>query len=129
MKIAICEDDPIHAQILMRMIAQWQEKTKRQDKMVKTEVFRSAEQLLCSRDEQAQSGFDLAFLDIGLKRMDGMELAKRLRKENDQMILVFTAADALSAPKGYEVAAFRYLIKPLHADQVESVLTQAYDKI
>lgn len=129
MRIAICEDDSIHAQILMHMIAQWQEKTKRKDEVVNTEVFQSAEQFLCSMDEHTQSEFDLAFLDIGLKRMDGMELAKRLRKENDQMILVFTTADALSAPKGYEVDAFRYLVKPLHADQVEHVLTQAYDKI
>ena len=58
-----------------------------------------------------------------------MELAKRLSEENNHMIIVFTTADALSAPKGYEVEAFRYLVKPLHGDQVEAVLTQVYDKI
>ena len=127
MRIAICEDNPIHAKILMRMIEKWQEKVS--DQVIKTEVFQSAEQFLCSIDEDAQSVFDLAFLDIGLKRMDGMELAKRLREENNHMIIVFTTADALSAPKGYEVEAFRYLVKPLHGDQVEAVLTQVYDKI
>lgn len=79
MRIAICEDNPIHAKILMRMIEKWQEKVS--DQVIKTEVFQSAEQFLCSIDEDAQSVFDLAFLDIGLKRMDGMELAKRLREE------------------------------------------------
>ena len=111
----------------MRMIEKWQEKVS--DQVIKTEVFQSAKQFLCSIDEDAQSVFDLAFLDIGLKRMDGMELAKRLREENNHMIIVFTTADALSAPKGYEVEAFRYLVKPLHGDQVEAVLTQVYDKI
>ena len=114
MRIAICEDNPIHAKILMRMIEKWQEKVS--DQVIKTEVFQSAEQFLCSIDEDAQSVFDLAFLDIGLKRMDGMELAKRLREENNHMIIVFTTADALSATKGYEVEAFRYLVKPLHGD-------------
>lgn len=75
MRIAICEDNPIHAKILMRMIEKWQEKVS--DQVIKTEVFQSAEQFLCSIDEDAQSVFDLAFLDIGLKE-DGMELAKRL---------------------------------------------------
>lgn len=79
MRIAICEDNPIHAKILMRMIEKWQEKVS--DQVIKTEVFQSAEQFLCSIDEDAQSVFDLAFLDIGLKRMDGMELAKWLREE------------------------------------------------
>ena len=73
MRIAICGDNPIHAKILMRMIEKWQEKVS--DQVIKTEVFQSAEQFLCSIDEDAQSVFDLAFLDIGLKRMDGMELA------------------------------------------------------
>ena len=86
MRIAICEDNPIHAKILMRMIEKWQEKVS--DQVIKTEVFQSAEQFLCSIDEDAQSVFDLAFLDIGLKRMDGMELAKRLREENNHMIIV-----------------------------------------
>ena len=71
MRIAICEDNPIHAKILMRMIEKWQEKVS--DQVIKTEVFQSAEQFLCSIDEDAQSVFDPAFLDIGLKRMDGME--------------------------------------------------------
>ena len=68
MRIAICEDNPIHAKILMRMIEKWQEKVS--DQVIKTEVFQSAEQFLCSIDEDAQSVFDLAFLDIGLKRME-----------------------------------------------------------
>ena len=45
------------------------------------------------------------------------------------MIIIFTIDDALSAPKGYDVEAFRYLVKPLHGAVVEAVLTQVYDKI
>lgn len=36
MRIAICEDNPIHAKILMRMIEKWQEKVS--DQVIKTEV-------------------------------------------------------------------------------------------
>lgn len=34
MRIAICEDNPIHAKILMRMIEKWQEKVS--DQVIKT---------------------------------------------------------------------------------------------
>ena len=47
MRIAICEDNPIHAKILMRMIEKWQEKVS--DQVIKTEVFQSAEQFLCMK--------------------------------------------------------------------------------
>ena len=95
MRIAICEDDPLHAQLLVKMIAHWQKTEEGQKETVKTEIFLSAEQLLCSKEESFS--FDLAFLDIGLKQMDGLELARHLRAENEQIILVFTTADALSA--------------------------------
>ena len=127
MRIAICEDDPLHAQILADMIAHWQKTESGQKEVVKIEIFLSAEQLLCSKEESFS--FDLAFLDIGLKQMDGLELARHLRAQNEQIILVFTTADALSAAKGYEVEAFRYLVKPLHLEQVEDVLTQVCQKL
>ena len=88
MRIAICEDDPLHAQLLVKMIAHWQKTEEGQKETVKTEIFLSAEQLLCSKEESFS--FDLAFLDIGLKQMDGLELARHLRAENEQIILVFT---------------------------------------
>lgn len=53
MRIAICEDNPIHAKILMRMIEKWQEKVS--DQVIKTEVFQSAEQFLCSMKMRSQS--------------------------------------------------------------------------
>ena len=127
MRIAICEDDLLHAQLLVKMIAHWQKTEEGQKETVKTEIFLSAEQLLCSKEESFS--FDLAFLDIGLKQMDGLELARHLRAENEQIILVFTTADALSAAKGYEVDAFRYLVKPLHLEQVEEVLSQVCQKL
>ena len=127
MRIAICEDDPLHAQLLVKMIAHWQKTEEGQKETVNTEIFLSAEQLLCSKEESFS--FDLAFLDIGLKQMDGLELARHLRAENEQIILVFTTADALSAAKGYEVDAFRYLVKPLHLEQVEEVLSQVCQKL
>lgn len=48
-----------------------------------------------------------------------------LIKKDRLIFLVFTTALKKYAPKGYEVQAFRYLIKPLGEDQVFQALTEA----
>ena len=58
------------------------------------------------------SVFDLAFLDIDMKGMDGLTLARRLRAARPDAVIVFVTNFVQYAPEGYEVQAFRYLLKP-----------------
>ena len=56
---------------------------------------------------------DLIILDLGLPRLDGIEVAKRLRESDDVPILVLTARDALEARvEGLDAGADDYLVKP-----------------
>lgn len=67
-----------------------------------------------SRPEELEdlSRFDLAFLDIDMKEMDGLTLARRLRAARPDAVIVFVTNFVQYAPEGYEVQAFRYLLKP-----------------
>ena len=58
------------------------------------------------------SCFDLAFLDIDMKGTDGLTLARRLRAARPDAVIVFVTNFVQYAPEGYEVQAFRYLLKP-----------------
>ena len=58
-----------------------------------------------------------------------MQLAKMIREEDRLIFLVFTTALKKYAPKGYEVSAFRYLIKPLQENEVFQALTKASQMI
>lgn len=120
MRIAICEDNREHAEILKTMIAHWAEHTKTQ---VDVSCFQSAEQFLFLMKDDAH--YDLAFLDIQLEKMTGMQLARLIRKEDKTMILVFTTGEKGYAMQGYEVSAFRYLLKPLKENEVVTTLTKA----
>lgn len=124
MRIAICEDNEIHALLLKKMICEW---AKQRQKNVKINIFSSAEQMLVSIDDNIV--FETAFVDISLKYMNGIELARRLRKENKCMLLVFVTADAAWAVQGYEVSAFRYLVKPIKKEQIEKVLDAADENL
>ena len=63
---------------------------------------------------------DLLVLDLGLPRMDGIEVARRLRKdEDDTPILMLTARDALdSRVEGLDVGADDYLVKPFERQEL-----------
>ncbi len=64
---------------------------------------------------EAASDFapDAVVLDLGLPKLDGLEVARRLRSEGDVPILVLTARDAVEARvKGLDAGADDYLVKP-----------------
>lgn len=119
MRIAICEDNKAHAEILKKMVTRWADKEMLQVEIV---CYESAEEFLFyMKDDQH---YDLAFLDIQLEKMNGMELARLIRKEDKTMFLVFTTGEKGYALKGYEVSAFRYLVKPLREQDVANALTR-----
>lgn len=119
MRIAICEDNKEHAEILKSMVSRWAEK-----EMIEVDIgyYQSAEEFLFYMKEDAH--YDLAFLDIQLEKMNGLQLAKLIRAEDKTIFLVFTTGEKGYALKGYEVSAFRYLIKPLREQDVAVALSK-----
>lgn len=120
MRIAICEDNREHREILEEMINRWAQK---QRENVLVRHYESAEQFLFFMKDEPH--FDLVFLDIQMSKINGLQLARMIRQEDRLILLIFTTALKRYAPVGYEVAAFRYLIKPLQENEVFSVLTKA----
>ena len=57
--------------------------------------------------------FDIAFLDIDMEKLNGIELARKLRSKNPTSIIIFVTNFIQYAPEGYEVNAFRYLLKSI----------------
>lgn len=61
--------------------------------------------------DQELASFDLVFLDIDMEPEDGIQTARRLRKLHSNAILLFVTNYIEYSPEGYEVNAFRYLLK------------------
>src|SRR4051795_1298790 len=63
---------------------------------------------------------DLIILDLGLPRLDGVDVARRLREGGDEVpILILTARDALeSRVEGLDVGADDYLVKPFERQEL-----------
>ena len=62
---------------------------------------------------------DLVILDLGLPKVDGLEVAKQLRAHDDVPILMLTARDAVeSRVEGLDSGADDYLVKPFERQEL-----------
>jgi DNA-binding response OmpR family regulator len=62
---------------------------------------------------------DLVVLDLGLPKLDGMEVARRLREDDDTPILMLTARDEVeSRVEGLDTGADDYLVKPFDRQEL-----------
>ncbi len=68
---------------------------------------------------------DILFLDIQMPEMDGMETARKLRKQNQQMILIFVTVTQDYVFQSFDVRAFHYLVKPFEDAKFQEVLQNA----
>ena len=72
---------------------------------------------------------DILFLDIQMPGMDGMETAKMLRQDNEDMILIFVTAAEEYVFQAFDVGAFHYLVKPFSDEKLKEVVTKAVHAI
>lgn len=112
MKIAVCDDEIV----LVKQIDQYLWK----QPGCSVSCYSSPEKL-CAEYE-AGKRYDVVFLDVLMEPMNGITLARRIRSLDRNVILIFITAYLEYAPEGYEVNAFRYLLKPVTEAAVLEVM-------
>ena len=107
-RVLVVEDDEEIAQVLQRSL-----------RMEGYEVKLAADGVRGLEEAHAFLP-DLIVLDLGLPRLDGVDVAKRLREDGDEVpILMLTARDALeSRVEGLDVGADDYLVKPFERQEL-----------
>ena len=122
-RIGICEDEAAQRRYLKNCIERWADA---RNHKVQLSEFADAEQFLFEYEDNAE--YDLLILDIQMGAMNGMELAKQIRKSDKEVKIVFLTGIKDHAIEGYEVGAVRYLLKPLKQDVLESILDAIYSE-
>ncbi len=79
--------------------------------------------------ENKRSTFDIVFLDIFMKHSHGVEVAKKIRKYDTNVIIIFTTTSSDFAVSGYDVDAKGYLLKPLDIEKTEKLLAKIEDSL
>ena len=107
MKIAICDDEIIQCVQLEKHIHTYFEKAQIPYIL---DTYQSADQLFLSYD--TTQPYDLVILDIQMDGMNGMELAKRLRAQNDKLAILFVTGVTEFIYDSFDINAVNYLLKP-----------------
>ena len=123
-KIAICDDSDADREYVLKMVNHWAAEAGHQ---VNINTFVSAENFLFHYTEECD--YDILLLDIEMGAMDGVTMAKQLRKNNDTIQIIFITGYSDYISEGYEVAALHYLMKPVKEEKLTLVLERATQKI
>lgn len=123
-KIAICDDEQNQIEYITSIVASW---SAHEGHGCEIRTFASAEAFLFEYEED--KAYDILLLDVEMKNMNGIELAKRIRKDNNRAEIIFITSHFEFVGEGYEVDALHYLIKPISAEKLTQVLTKAAEKI
>ncbi len=64
--------------------------------------------------EQQEEIYDLICLDIDMEGRDGISTAQEIRKNDDNVLIIFVTNMAQMAIRGYEVHALDFVVKPVN---------------
>lgn len=119
MKILICDDEEKYIDILKVHI----------DEYMKTHYIQSTiETNTSARDIFNGSDiFDLAFLDIQMDEVDGLSLAKELKKRNEKIIIFFVTNYPEFQDDAMDLRVFRFFSKPFDVERLYSGLDKALE--
>lgn len=116
--IAIIEDNENDAAILKSYIDKYFEN---RNKQYKVDIFNRAFNFIDSNSNK----YNIAFFDIEMPYMNGMEAAHKLREKDTQISIIFVTNMAKYAINGYEVDALDFIIKPVEYFHFQSKMDKA----
>ena len=123
-RIAVIDDDKTQIEYLTSLLGEW---AKQEGVLHQVETFESAEAFLFQY--AADKAYDLLLLDIEMGAMNGVELAKILRRENREIQLIFITGYMEYISDGYDVEALHYLLKPVSREKLFPVLERAVERL
>lgn len=113
MRIAICDDCMEDAESLKKCL-----------EGNEVSVYSGADSLL-EDIENKRRQYDLYLLDIFMEEsMNGIELAKKLRKIQEEAVICFISTSDGFYREAYDLYAIQYLIKPVQEEALEKLLVK-----
>jgi len=121
MDIVICEDIKDNADKLEKFLQKYFED---KDNTVNISVYENGDSFLADFANDKHKDLKIVFLDIYMPGTIGIDVAKKIREHNKDLIIVFTTTSESHGMDSYHVRALQYLLKPLDYSELEKVLDE-----
>ena len=123
-RIAKCDDDPMLCSQIEQIILNCRIKI---TQPLEVDVYFSGEEF----HQYLREGtyYDMVFLDIEMRKLNGIELGKKIRNElrNETVQIVYISGKDSYAMDLFEVRPMNFLVKPIRADRIVSVLEKGVE--
>ena len=120
--IAVVEDDEVFRAQLAGYIGRFGAE---QGLELKVTQFRDGGEILADY----RGGYDIILLDIEMPLVDGMSAAEEIRRQDEDVVLVFVTNMAKYAVQGYSVGALDFILKPVEYDTFALKLRRAVSRV
>ncbi len=106
LRIALVDDEQEFLEQMKGLLLDWFEG---REEFCHIDTFRKAE--LFYMESTEGKAYDICFLDINMPRMDGRELAMKIREQDEDVYIVFVTSHSRFVKVGYQVGAFDFIVK------------------
>ena len=120
LNIAVVDDVRLDSEKLQTKIHRWF--TENHDTSRTITCFKDGQSLLRVFEPEK---FQMVFMDILMRDMNGIETARNLRARDNKALLIFTTASRDFAFDVFPLHPFDYLIKPYESQKLAGVLSEA----
>ena len=124
LNIAIIDNEAPFRKSIAAAVDEWVKKLKIS---ATVNEYSSAESFLFAYEEKKD--YDLLLLDIEMDGINGVEMAKQIRHEDETVQIIFITGYPDYMCQGYDLSALHYLIKPVSNEKLFEVLDRALKNI
>lgn len=121
-KIAIVDDDISYANQLEEYLRKYESDF---SESFEVKVYLDGDTLV----EDYHSQFDIIFMDVEMRFMDGMSAAEEIRKVDKEVVIIFITNMPQYAIRGYAVEALDYILKPVNYFAFSQRLSRAISRM
>lgn len=122
--IGICDDEPI---FLQQVTALTQQILTKEGIPFHIHTFKNT-QMLEKYLQAPDNTLNLLLLDIIMDKRNGIEYARMLREQDDEIPIVFISSTMDYALEGYTVDSMGYILKPVKREELRETLLRACKK-
>lgn len=118
-RIALCDDNKEDMLQLHQKIIEWYRENSKNQSVSITEY---SDSVYLSSVIDASDSHDVFFLDVEMPKVDGFQLADKIRNKLPAAIIVFLTSHSELAPDGYKFRALRYVSKLVLSQKLPEAL-------